>query len=228
MSAGSRPDPDDAQSTGPTIHDRRRLDPDTGEVRPTQDTAAGGPAGPAAGSASGSGEPTAPADPQLDQQLAELKTALADRTSDLQRVQAEYVNYKRRVDRDRDVARTSGVETVLRDLMNVLDNARSAREHEELSVGFRAVADEIERVASKNGLEVFGRAGDAFDPHIHEALLRSEATDVDGEPITGPTCVAILQPGYKIKEKILRPARVAVGEPSGEVPASAGDPTGTE
>ena len=218
MSADPHPDPDDVQPTGPTIRDRRRIDPETGEVRPTQEAASGGsPAG-----------PTGPADPQLDQQLAELKTALADRTSDLQRVQAEYVNYKRRVDRDRDVARTGGVETVLRDLMNVLDNIRSAREHEELSAGFRAVADEVERISTKNGLEAFGAAGDAFDPHIHEALMHSHATEVDGEPITGPTCVAILQPGYKIKDKIVRPARVAVAEPSGEAPVSPDETTAAE
>jgi molecular chaperone GrpE len=97
----------------------------------------------------------------------------------------------------------------------VLDDLRSAREHEELSGGFKAVADEVERVAGKYGLEAFGQPGDPFDPHIHEALLHAHATG-----ITGPTCVEILQPGYRIGDKVLRPARVAVAEPG---PDAAGD-----
>lgn len=225
MNAGPHQDPDEQQPTGPTIRDRRRIDPETGEVRPAQEAASGGARGTESGGADpapahAQTEPSAPADPQVDQQLAEAKTALADRTADLQRLQAEYVNYKRRIDRDRDVARSTGVESVLKDMLNVLDNIRSAREHEELSAGFRAVAEEIERVTTKNGLVAFGEPGDAFDPHVHEALMHSHATDVDGKPITGPTCVAILQPGYKIKDKVVRPARVAVAEPSGEAPVS--------
>ena len=93
----------------------------------------------------------------------------------------------------------------------MLDDVRSAREHEELSGGFKAVAEEIERVTSKYGLETFGKAGDPFNPHIHEALLHAHATG-----ITGPTCVEILQPGYRIGDRILRPARVAVAEPEPE------------
>jgi molecular chaperone GrpE len=106
------------------------------------------------------------------------------------------------------VTRKAGVESVLRDLLSVLDDLRSAREHEELSGGFKAVADEVERLAGKHGLEAFGQPGDAFDPHIHEALLHAHATG-----ITGPTCVEILQPGYRVGDKVLRPARVAVAEP---------------
>jgi molecular chaperone GrpE len=149
-------------------------------------------------------------------ELAEAKAALAERTADLQRLQAEYVNYKRRVDRDRDVTRKAGIESVLKDFLPVLDDLRSAREHEELSGGFKAVADEVERVATKHGLEPFGQAGDAFDPHIHEALLHAHATG-----ITGPTCVEILQAGYRIGDKVLRPARVAVAEPGPDEAAAA-------
>jgi molecular chaperone GrpE len=140
--------------------------------------------------------------------VKELTDKLAERTSDLQRLQAEYVNYKRRVDRDRDLARKVSIEGVLKDFLSVLDDVRSAREHEELSGGFKAVAEEIERVTSKYGLETFGEAGDPFNPHIHEALLHAHA-----EGIEGPTCVEILQPGYRIGDRILRPARVAVAEP---------------
>jgi molecular chaperone GrpE len=123
------------------------------------------------------------------------------------------VNYKRRVDRDRDVARKSGIESVLKDLMSVLDDVRSAREHGELSGGFKAVADEVERVSARHGLETYGAKGDPFDPHIHEALLHAHA-----EGIEGPTCVEILQPGYRIGDRVLRPARVAVAEPDPNAP----------
>jgi len=145
--------------------------------------------------------------------VTELKAALAERTSDLQRLQAEYVNYKRRVDRDRDLSRTVGVEGVLKDLLSVLDDLRSAREHDELTGGFKAVADEVERITGKYGLESFGEKGDPFDPHIHEALLHAHA-----EGIEGPTCVEILQPGYRIGDRVLRPARVAVAEPDPNAP----------
>jgi molecular chaperone GrpE len=187
---------------GPVIRDRRRIDPETFEARQAQ-PAPGGPGQPAA--------PDAPAASAPDnEEVSSLKTAVAERTADLQRLQAEYVNYKRRVDRDRDLARAAGVESVLRDLLSVLDDLRSARLHEELSPGLRAVAEQIERVAAKHGLELFGEPGDAFNPHIHEALLHAHAEGIDG-----PTCVEILQPGYRIRDKVIRPARVAVAEPSG-------------
>ena len=194
--------------TGPTIRDKRRIDPDTFQVREPQSAAA-----------PGSGAPVEEAGTQVpvdSEEVAQLKTALADRTADLQRLQAEYVNYKRRVDRDRDVARKGGIESVLKDLMSVLDDVRSAREHGELSGGFKAVADELERVTTRNGLETYGTKGDPFDPHIHEALLHAHAEGIDG-----PTCVEILQPGYRIGDRVLRPARVAVAEPDPNAPPAA-------
>ncbi len=151
--------------------------------------------------------------------MKELQDKLAERTSDLQRLQAEYVNYKRRVDRDRDLARKVTIEGVIKDFLSVLDDVRSAREHDELSGGFKAVAEEIERVTSKYGLETFGEAGDPFNPHIHEALLHAHA-----EGIEGPTCVEILQPGYRIGNRILRPARVAVAEPEPELMGPEAEP----
>jgi molecular chaperone GrpE len=188
---------------GPTVRDRRRIDPETYQVREPQATAASAP-----GDRPETEDVT---EPQVNAQAAEVaqaQAALAERTGDLQRLQAEYINYKRRVDRDRDVTRKAGIESVLKDFLPVLDDLRSAREHGELSGGFKAVADEVERVAGKYGLEAFGQPGDAFDPHIHEALLHAHATG-----ITGPTCVEILQSGYRIGDKVLRPARVAVAEP---------------
>ena len=187
---------DGGESRGPTVRDRRRIDPETYQVREPQETAA--PAG--------SG-PTTTND-QRASEVTELKEQLAERTGDLQRLQAEYVNYKRRVDRDRDVARTVGIEGVLKELLPVLDDLRSAREHGELTGAFKAVGDEVERITGKYGLVAFGEKGDPFDPHIHEALLHAHAVGIDG-----PTCVEILQPGYKVGDKVVRPARVAVAEP---------------
>ncbi len=196
------------ESGGPTVRDRRRIDPDTYEVREPQATAAPAPE---------ASEPSEPAE------VADLKAALAERVADLQRLQAEYVNYKRRVDRDRDLARKVAIENVLRDLLPAIDDIRSAREHGEVNGGFKAVAETIERFTGKHGLESFGTQGDAFDPHIHEALLHAHAAGIDG-----PTCVEILQPGYRIGDRVLRPARVAVAEPDPDAPAADPDTTGSE
>ncbi len=202
------------EQRGPTIRDRRRIDPETYEVREPQATAAP----PTAGTQEGASPVS-----EAEAEVTELKAALAERTSDLQRLQAEYVNYKRRVDRDRDLARKVTIEGVLKDFLSVLDDVRSAREHEELNGGFKAVAEEIERVTSKYGLETFGEAGDPFNPHIHEALLHAHAEGIDG-----PTCVEILQPGYRIGDRILRPARVAVAEPDPNAPAPVAEPVEVE
>jgi len=208
------------EQRGPTVRDKRRIDPVTYQVREPQATAAPAPGGvPNPEPSEVTQTPSEPIDNAAAgdvvdasaAEVAEARAALAERTADLQRLQAEYVNYKRRVDRDRDVTRKAGIESVLKDFLPVLDDLRSARDHEELTGGFKAVADEVERVAGKYGLEAFGQPGDPFDPHIHEALLHAHATG-----ITGPTCVEILQPGYRIGDKVLRPARVAVAEPGPE------------
>lgn len=208
MSAGTSPN--SAEEPEPRLHirDNRRIDPETYEVREPQETAA-----PAARDVTTDAQGSAEAEQASADQarIAELTASLAERTADLQRLQAEYVNYKRRVDRDRDLSRKVTIEGVIKDFLSVLDDVRSAREHEELTGGFKAVAEEIERVTAKYGLETFGQAGDPFDPHIHEALLHAHADDIDG-----PTCVEILQPGYRIGTRILRPARVAVAEPEPE------------
>ncbi|WP_152365593.1 nucleotide exchange factor GrpE [Microlunatus speluncae] len=197
---------------GPVIRDKRRIDPDTFQVREQQQTAA--PAAPAATAAAG--EPDAGSEPAEESpqngEVANLKASLAERTADLQRLQAEYINYKRRVERDRELVRAVAVENVFRDLLGVLDDIKSAREHEELTGGFKAVAEELARVAGKYGVEAFGSKGDAFDPHIHEALMHVPAQP-DSPASDGPSCVEILQPGYKIGDRVLRPARVAVADP---------------
>lgn len=139
----------------------------------------------------------------------DVAAMLAERTTDLQRVQAEYANYRKRVERDRVAVREHALASVVAELLPVLDDIGRAREHDELTGGFKAVADALESVVSKLGLTMFGEPGEPFDPNVHEALMHSYSPDV-----TEPTNVQILQPGYKVGERILRPARVAVAEPT--------------
>jgi molecular chaperone GrpE len=141
-------------------------------------------------------------------QLDQTRTALQERTADLQRLQAEYQNYRRRVERDRVTVREVAVANLLTELLPVLDDIGRAREHDELVGGFKSVGESLESVAAKLGLQQFGEEGEPFDPTIHEALMHSYAPDV-----TETTCVAILQPGYRFGERTIRPARVAVAEP---------------
>ncbi|MFE2378999.1 nucleotide exchange factor GrpE [Streptomyces sp. NPDC059398] len=144
----------------------------------------------------------------LTAQLDQVRTALSERTGDLQRLQAEYQNYRRRVERDRVQVKEVAVATLLAELLPTLDDIGRAREHGELVGGFKSVAESLETVAAKMGLQQFGKEGEPFDPTIHEALMHSYAPD-----ITEDTCVAILQPGYRFGERTIRPARVAVAEP---------------
>ncbi|MEV6962883.1 nucleotide exchange factor GrpE [Streptomyces sp. NPDC051207] len=141
-------------------------------------------------------------------QLDQARSALGERTADLQRLQAEFQNYRRRVERDRIAVREIAVANILTELLPVLDDIGRAREHGELVGGFKSVGESLETVVAKLGLQQFGKEGEPFDPTIHEALMHSYAPDV-----TETTCVAILQPGYRIGERTIRPARVAVAEP---------------
>lgn len=132
----------------------------------------------------------------------------AERTEDLQRLQAEYVNYKKRVDRDRALSRQAGIESVVADLMPVLDSITLAKSHEDLAGGFKAVAEELEKVAAKHGLVAFGEVGEAFDPNRHEALM-----EVPMEGVTVTTISQVMQQGYQLGDRVIRPARVAVANP---------------
>jgi molecular chaperone GrpE len=238
-------------NTGPVIRDLRRIDPATGQVRdpgqagpPQQGTAsrgsgkprpgkhaaskpggasglgtgASGAPGPAAGqgrqaaSAERAEEP-APSAPDL-----QAADQLAERTADLQRVTAEYANYRKRVERDRVAVREQALANVLHALLPVLDDIGRAREHGELAGGFKSVAESLEGAVTKLGLSSFGENGEPFDPKVHEALMHSYSADV-----TEPTCVQVLQPGYRVGERILRPARVAVAEPGEAAVAEPGE-----
>jgi molecular chaperone GrpE len=143
-----------------------------------------------------------------DADLAVAQSAVAALTDDLKRLQAEYVNYKRRVDRDRDLVRQNAVFSVLSALLPVLDDLDRAREHGELEGGFKAVADSLERIVAAQGLVKFGKRGDEFDPRYHEALMHSHPPDV-----TTTTCQDIVTAGYQIGERVVRPARVSVVDP---------------
>jgi len=136
---------------------------------------------------------------------------VATLTSDLQRLQAEYANYRKRVERDRSLAHEMAIGAVLTELLALLDDVDRAESHGELMGGFKAVADQLNTIVSRIGLEKYGVEGEVFDPQIHEALMHDTSADV-----AVPTASKILQPGYKYKERVLRPARVSVTDPAGE------------
>jgi molecular chaperone GrpE len=177
------------ENEGIRVHDRRRIDPQTFEVR----------------------EPSAPA-PEggsqgavVDADLSATEAKVAELTDDLRRVHAEYANYRKRVDRDREAAREIVIAGVLADLLPVLDDIERAREHDELDGAFKTVGENLEQITAKLGLERFGVVDEPFDPTVHEALTSEQREGIDE-----PTVVSVYQPGYRIGERIIRPARVAV------------------
>ena len=230
---------------GPVIRDNRRIDPVTGQPRrgrhaasqPAGTSGAGRPGGPGSrhikadenartpeeavspteGGATTTAGPAA-APPPESAAASQLQSQLAGRTADLQRLQAEYANYRKRVDRDRATVREQAVASSLSELLPVLDAIGQAREHGELSGGFKSVADSLQAAVGKLGLVSYGQRGDAFDPKIHEALTHTYSPDVDED-----TCVEIFQPGYKVGERVLRPARVAVAGPDSNGPDGSHD-----
>jgi molecular chaperone GrpE len=185
---------------GPIIRDKRRIDPVTGQVREVAAPAATSPADVFAA------EEAAAAEVETD--LSALEAELAERTADVQRVHAEYANYRKRVDRDRELVRDQASAAVLAELLTVLDDIDRARDHDELTGGFKSVAEALEAVVDKLGLQRYGEAGEPFDPTIHEALTHTE-----DDSVTETTCVAVLQPGYRYAGRVLRAARVAVADP---------------
>ncbi|MBP2707285.1 nucleotide exchange factor GrpE [Microbispora sp. RL4-1S] len=193
----------------PVIRDNRKIDPETGRAR----EGAGEQAAPASSDQGPAGAPAGQAPAAAPADASDL---LAERTADLQRLQAEFSNYRKRVERDRITVREQAVASVLNELLPVLDDIGRARDHGELTGGFAKVSESLEAAVGKLGLSTYGVKGDPFDPTVHEALLHSYSAEV-----TEPTCVEILQPGYRMGDRILRPARVAVAEP-GEVAADEG------
>jgi len=206
------------QEPGFSFQDKRRIDPDTNEVR--EPTPAPAPAGPPLGEPATEpmGTPAGESFEDIVEGLVIEEEVLgvqggsdakvAELTADLQRVHAEYANYRKRVERDRETSRDLAIGGSLAELLPVLDDIGRAREHGDLEGAFKAVAESLESTVARLGLERFGTVGDPFDPTIHEAISHALSADV-----TGPTCVSVFQPGYRYKGRSLRPAIVAVADP---------------
>lgn len=165
---------------------------------------------PGAGPESGTDDAAGTAEETTFDPVVELEARVAELTNDLQRKQAEFINYKRRVEDDRVRAVETGKQRVLTDLLTVLDDLGRAEEHGELTGGFKAVADSLTQTLSKFGLESFGAVGDAFDPQIHEAVFHAgESAEAEVTSIA-----QVMRTGYRVGDKILRPATVGVVDPA--------------
>ena len=178
---------------GVRVNDRRRIDPDTYEVR-EQATA------PASSGAQAD-------EAVIEADLTAVDAKVSELTDDLRRVHAEYANYRKRVERDREIARDVTVGGVLTELLPILDDVERAREHGELEGAFKTVGEALEATCAKLGLELFGEAGEPFDPAVHEAL-----TSETREGLDGPIVASVYQRGYRHAGRVLRPARVAVAD----------------
>lgn len=210
--------PGDAAYRGRHAHQDDTHETDETEAKPSRERTAAAygvnptlSAGPATSSGPGDPAPERPAGPADD--LHPDTFLAAERLSDLQRLQAEYVNYKKRVDRDREVQRELVIAGMIESLLPVLDEIHLAREHGELQVGpFAKIAEKLEGILGKYGVERFGAAGETFDPTVHQALMHSQA-DL-GPGVTETTVTQVMHPGYKLGERVIRPAMVAVADPA--------------
>lgn len=182
-----------------SFQDKRRIDPETGEVREQP---------PAPGPAPGDEFDQIVEGLVVDDAGTETDAKVAELTADLQRVHAEYANYRRRVDRDRETVKDLAVGRAVAELVPVLDDIGRAREHGDLEGAFKSVAEALEATVARLGLERFGASGEPFDPTIHEAISHTHSAEVQG-----PTCIQVFQPGYRYSGKILRAAIVAVADP---------------
>ncbi|HET9499908.1 MAG TPA: nucleotide exchange factor GrpE [Marmoricola sp.] len=190
------PSGDDASASGPDV------EPGVGPTTErAAETAAGDPADQA-------GDPAAADGAEGPDATAQLRQSLSERTVDLQRLQAEYVNYKRRVERDRELVRDNATYAVLSALLPVLDDIDRAEEHGELTGGFKAVAQSLVTVVTGLGLTKYGEKGDEFDPNVHEALMHGHSPEV-----TTTTVDVVAQPGYRVGDRVVRVAKVTVLDP---------------
>ncbi|TQM82108.1 molecular chaperone GrpE [Saccharothrix saharensis] len=202
------------------VRDRRRVDPETGQVRQepadehAEASSAGAPTGATESESGGKhAAPESPGTPGSPEEASvvsvdpsvELKAQLDERTADLQRLTAEYANYRKRVERDRELVITTAKAQVAGELLAVLDDIERAGAHGDLTGAFKAVADKLVAALHGTGLEPFGHEGEEFDPSVHEAVQHGTSPDV-----SGPTVTAVLRRGYRFGERVLRPALVAV------------------
>jgi molecular chaperone GrpE len=196
------PTPDGSETERVVIRDRRKIHVDGGgSPAPDADDSAG-----AHRAADDEGKDEEK--PVLGAELEALRSELDERTRDLQRVSAEYANYRKRVDRDRGVAAEQTTGAVLSALLPVLDDLDRAREHGDLVGPFGTVAEQLTGAVAKFGLTAFGEKGDPFDPTRHEAVAHLTSADVKE-----PTCIDVMRRGYLLGERLLRPALVAVADP---------------
>jgi len=204
------------------IRDKRRIDPVTGEVRvPAGEQPAGTPPGPTSESGEQMSEqettvveqPTAPTATNGGDLGTGIAEQLAERTEDLQRVTAEYANYRRRVDRDRSLVADQAAERFATQLFPIVDDIERARDHGDLDGAFKVVADRILGLLDGLGVTAFGAAGDPFDPALHEAVIHDTSSEV-----SVPTATTVLRQGFRRGDRVLRTAMVAVTDP--EIPAA--------
>jgi molecular chaperone GrpE len=178
------------------VRDKRRVNPFG-----TAGQAGTVPPAPPAGDEPGS-------DVQDSEEVRALTTQLEERTADLQRLKAEYDNYRRRVERDRQAGAEQATAKVLSGLLGSLDDIDRAAEHGDLTGPFQTVATGLLTTLTSLGLERYGQPGEPFDPQVHEALVHTFAPGLEG-----PTCVEIYRSGYRYAGRVLRPAQVVVAEP---------------
>ena len=203
-------DENDGQATERVvIRDRRKIDPksDAKKASAAAESAAG-----AHRAADPEEAPVAEdetAKPGPDAELTALRSELEERTHDLQRVTAEYANYRKRVDRDRGLAGEQATAAVIAALLPILDDLDRAREHGDLVGPFATVAEALTATLSKFGLTAFGEKGDPFDPTRHEAVAHLTSADV-----TEPSCIDVMRRGYLLGDRLVRPAMVAVADPA--------------
>jgi molecular chaperone GrpE len=200
------------------VRDRRKIDPLTGQVReqpaPVPEEAAEASSGPGLGESAVGVGPDNTVDEAVGDQ-SDVEKQLAERTADVQRLQAEYANYRKRVDRDRDAVALAAKASVVNDLLPLLDDLERAEQHGDLTGAFKSVADKLVAGLQRAGLEPFGTEGEPFDPSVHEAVQHSTSPDV-----SGPTVTSVLRRGYRFGERTLRAALVGVTdhEPGAEPP----------
>lgn len=189
----------------PVVRDRRRVNPDGSVREPDPSAAAQDVAATPAGDATGADAPSE------DPRVAEL-------TDTLQRLKAEYDNYRKRTERDRQLVVEAATAQVLTQLLPVLDDIERARAHGDLTGAFGSVGEALVTVTTKLGLESYGESGDAFDPQVHDAVLQAEPvadTDV-------PVAAEVFRTGFRFAGRVLRPAQVAVAEPAAPAPQGEG------
>ncbi|RBY92048.1 nucleotide exchange factor GrpE [Blastococcus sp. TBT05-19] len=211
------------------IRDKRRIDPISGEVRaPAGEQPAGARPGPDLPGEQMSEHETPAAEQPAPQAAAvdggDLAQQLSERTEDLQRVTAEYANYRRRVDRDRTLVVDQAAERFAAQLFPIVDDIERARDHGDLTGAFKVVGDRVLGLLDGLGVEAFGKAGDEFDPSLHEAVMHDTSAEVQV-----PTASTVLRQGFRRGDRVLRTAMVAVTEPENPAPAQepvAGQPSG--